>query len=108
MDGELIRWFSDPIFGRGYTVDMLEDYVEMGVLESTEPDFIKPGDMEVIAQETDMLGINYYTRMLISSNTEDFRHQKRDVPQTDMGWEPIPRVCLKFWIGLTGNITPNN
>ncbi len=96
MDGELIRWFSDPIFGRGYPVDMLEDYVEMGVLESTEPDFIKPGDMEVIAQETDMLGINYYTRMLISSNTEDFRHQKRDVPQTDMGWELYPQGLFEI------------
>ncbi|MDD3949346.1 MAG: family 1 glycosylhydrolase, partial [Anaerolineaceae bacterium] len=39
---------------------------------------------------------NYYTRMLISSNTEDFRHQKRDVPQTDMGWELYPQGLFEI------------
>ncbi len=91
MDGELIRWFADPIFGRGYPQDILEDYVHMGVLKSTEPDFIQPGDMDLIAQETDLLGINYYTRMFVSANSEGIHNEERDVPQTDMGWELYPQ-----------------
>ena len=91
MDGELIRWFADPIFGRGYPQDMLEDYVGMGVLDSTTPDFIKPGDMDLMAQETDILGINYYTRMFVSANSEGIHNEERDVPQTDMGWELYPQ-----------------
>ena len=91
MDGELIRWFADPIYGRGYPQDMLEDYVGMGVLDSTTPDFIKPGDMDLMAQETDLLGINYYTRMFVSTNSEGIHNEERDVPQTDMGWELYPQ-----------------
>lgn len=91
MDGELIRWFADPIYGRGYPQDMLEDYERMGVLDSVEPGFIKPGDMDLIAQETDLLGINYYTRMLVSANSEGVHNENGDVPQTDMGWELYPQ-----------------
>jgi len=90
MDGELIRWFADPLYGRGYPQDMLEDYVRMGVLESTEPEFIQPGDMDIISQETDLLGINYYTRMVVSATTDGVHNEKRDVPKTDMGWELYP------------------
>jgi beta-glucosidase len=91
IDGELIRWFADPIYGRGYPQDMLEDYVGMGVLDSTTPDFIKPGDMDLMAQETDLLGINYYTRMFVSANSDGIHNEERDVPQTDMGWELYPQ-----------------
>jgi beta-glucosidase len=90
MDGELIRWFADPLYGRGYPQDMLEDYVRMGVLESAKPDFIKPGDMKLIAQETDLLGINYYTRMFVSEDSNVVQNEDRDVPKTDMGWELYP------------------
>ena len=96
MDGELIRWFADPIFGRGYPIDILEDYVRMGVLESTEPDYIQPGDMELIAQETDLLGINYYTRQFVSANSDGLHHENRDVPQTDMGWELYPQGLFEI------------
>jgi len=96
MDGELIRWFADPIFGRGYPIDILEDYVRMGVLESTEPDYIQPSDLELIAQETDLLGINYYTRQFVSANSDGLHHENRDVPQTDMGWELYPQGLFEI------------
>lgn len=91
IDGELIRWFADPLFGRGYPKDVLEDYVRMGLLESTEPEFIKPGDIELIAQPTDLLGINYYTRMVISAKSAGVHNEKRNVPHTEMGWELYPQ-----------------
>ena len=97
MDGELNRWFADPIFGRGYPQDMLEDYVRMGVLESIEPEFIKPGDMELMGQETDFLGINYYSRQFASSEPEPILAEKRaDVPKTDMGWEVYPEGLFEI------------
>ena len=96
MDGELIRWFADPIYGCGYPKDVLEDYVRMGVVESTEPEFIKPGDMDLIAQETDLLGINYYTRMFVSSKSKGVHNEKRDVPRTEMGWELYPQGLFEI------------
>jgi beta-glucosidase len=96
IDGEVNRWFCDPLFGRGYPIDMLEDYARTGVLESTEPDFIKPGDLELIAQETDLLGVNYYTRMFASASKRDDHNQERDVPQTEMGWELYPQGLFEI------------
>lgn len=92
MDGENIRWFADPVYGRGYPKDMLEDYVRMGVLNSTEPEFIHSGDMELIAQETDLLGINYYTRTITSANDTESKHNPLEhAQQTEMGWEVYPQ-----------------
>jgi len=98
IDGETNRWFIDPIYGRGYPQDMLEDYVEMGALGSKSPDFIKPGDMALIAQPTDLLGINYYTRIFASAPDEDQREthtfvRKQFPPEqiTEMDWEVYPQ-----------------
>lgn len=92
IDGEGTRWFVDPIYGQGYPKDILEDYVRMGVLESTEPEFIKPGDMQTIAEETDLLGINYYTRFPASAPQEgEKRKEKKLVQRTDIGWELYPQ-----------------
>lgn len=97
VDGEVNRWFIDPLYGRGYPTDMLDDYVRMGALESTQPDFIKPGDMDLIAQETDLLGINYYTPHLISADTDEVLAEKRaDVPKTEMGWELYPQGLFEI------------
>ncbi len=97
-DGESNRWFMDPIFGRGYPVDMLEDYTRMGVLNAIEPDFIQPGDMEIISQPIDVLGINYYTRFVASALKVPSEvlhgHTRKEFPPdlvTEMGWELYPQ-----------------
>jgi len=107
MDGELIRWFADPLYGRGYPKDMLEDYARMGVLESTEPEFIQPGDMDLIGQKTDLLGINYYTRMVVSANTDGVHNEKRNVPHTEMGWELYPEGLYEILARVNRDYHPN-
>lgn len=96
-DGELNRWFLDPVYGRHYPADMLLDYFRMGVLETTEPDFIHAGDMEKIAVPTDFLGLNYYTRSIVNtgekgSNFPDHvdSEPQPDETHTEMGWEIFP------------------
>ena len=64
-DGEFNRWFLDPLYGRHYPLDMLQDYVKAGALETIEPKFILAGDMQQIAVPTDFLALNYYTLSLI-------------------------------------------
>ena len=96
-DGELNRWFIDPVYGRHYPADMLRDYVRDGVLPSIEPDFIHDGDMEKIAAPTDFLGLNYYTRSVVDAgaiggNFPDNVHtgSNPDEKHTEMGWEIFP------------------
>lgn len=57
-DGAFNRWFLDPLFMGSYPDDMISYYRGANPL-------IEPGDMELIAQPLDFLGVNFYTRRLI-------------------------------------------
>lgn len=55
-DGNLNRLFLDPIFHGRYPADMLDHY------SAVKPGFsvIRDGDLELISQPIDFLGVNYY------------------------------------------------
>jgi beta-glucosidase len=96
-DGEFNRWFLDPVYGRHYPADMLLDYIKAGLLDSIEPEFIHPGDMEKIAVPTDFLGLNYYTRGVIDTRKPTGNFPNNVIPNqeptdshTEMGWEIFP------------------
>jgi beta-glucosidase len=62
-DGYFNRWFLDPLYGRGYPVDMVSEYR----LAGHWPDdmaFAQSGDLSAIAVPTDFLGVNYYDRTI--------------------------------------------
>lgn len=96
VDGEALRWFADPVYCKGYPQDMLEDYVRMGVLQSKEPEFIQPGDLELIAQETDLIGLNYYTRNVVSSDAALLQKKRAAMEKTDIDWEVYPQGLYEF------------
>ena len=51
-------------------------------------------DLKLISKKIDWLGINYYTRSLVSHDPKEkyfkFKLVKGDLPKTDMGWEVFP------------------
>jgi beta-glucosidase len=88
MDGYVNRWFLDALYRGYYPDDMVRLYGE------AMPE-IAPGDMELIAQPTDVLGVNYYTRSLVAYDAADEPLQARGIvppgaPVTAMGWEVYP------------------
>ena len=92
FDGFFNRWYLDPVFGRGYPQDMVRDYAKDDKLPSEPPDWIKAGDLAQIAVPTDFLGINYYSRAVIRSESipeEDNLPPTvvADGPRTDFNWE---------------------
>jgi beta-glucosidase len=96
-DGELARWFLDPLYGRGYPADLIAGLNQAGVLNTTTPDYIQPGDMHEIAAPADFLAVNYYSRNIIkvSPGFADNPTRVEPVPapkdnQTDIGWEIYP------------------
>ncbi len=99
-DGKWFRWFADPSYGRGYPSDIIEYFTKFGALP-TGMDFVKPGDMDVIATPTEFIGLNYYARQLArasdSNNDPQIVFQQPKTPEywTEMGWENFPD-------GLTG------
>jgi beta-glucosidase len=81
----------DPLFGRGYPRRYLEaEGREMPVLD---------GDMEIIAEKTELLGINYYSERAVESDPASERGF-RDVPsfrdRTAMGWEIEPKGLYRL------------
>ncbi|HET9380109.1 MAG TPA: GH1 family beta-glucosidase [Streptomyces sp.] len=91
-DGYTNRWFLDPVHGRGYPADMRGHWERAaGPL-----DFVHDGDEDTIAAGSDFIGVNYYTRRIVSAGQGDgpwpwkVRGGRADVPRTDLGWEILP------------------
>ena len=98
VDGLQNRIFLDPILLGHYPPDVLEDVEHLGGLGE-----IRDGDLAVINGRLDFLGVNYYTRHVITAGngeladdgsqwvgSEHVRGVLRGLPQTAMGWEVDP------------------
>ena len=91
-DGLLLRWYLDPLFGRGYPRDVWEH------LGSNVPQ-VEPGDLDDIAQPLGLLGINYYSRSVVSAGTPYDVHTS-PLPLTDMDWEIYPQGLAELLLRL--------
>ncbi len=81
-DGRLVRWYMDPLFKGAYPQDVLDH------LGADAPQ-VQAGDLAAIHTAMDFLGINYYTRAVVSARgTWDVKGTGNTV--TDMGWEVYP------------------
>ena len=77
-------WFLNPVFGKNYPEEVL---LELG----KSPD-IREGDMSLIAQDIDFLGVNFYFRQTIAANPEGKPLpingvRRPNVKRTAMDWE---------------------
>lgn len=85
-DGIGNRWFADPIFRGEYPADIVAVYGD-------RMPQIKDGDMATIATPIDFLGVNNYTRSVVSADPASgrpARHRVEDAQYTDMDWEVYP------------------
>jgi beta-glucosidase len=111
MDGFQNRWFFDPVFGRGYPEDMLEQYGQSAPK-------IEAGDLEKIAAPLDFIGINYYSRGIAAAPNREASLQEQflgfrsvslpDVPRTFFGWEVYPQGLSDFLLRLQRDYQPKS
>jgi beta-glucosidase len=91
-DGYFNRWFADPVFGRHYPADKVAEYVAHGYITGVEA-FSQDGDLELIASQTDFLGVNYYNRAIIRDDRAPDNLPPTVSPKpnpTEMDWEIYP------------------
>lgn len=81
-DGRLVRWYMDPLFGRGYPADVLT------YLGNDAPR-VSDGDLEAIAAPLDFLGVNYYSRVIVGTGAGPDQ-LRAGAEFTEMGWEVYP------------------
>jgi beta-glucosidase len=88
-DGYANRWFLDPVLRGNYPEDMLELFERnFGGFDA-----VLPGDLELISQPLDFLGVNYYFPKRIAAGGEPplgVRYADPVGPLTTMGWEQDP------------------
>jgi beta-glucosidase len=103
IDGLQNRIFMDPVLRGSYPADVVDDVKRFADLSgSTATGLVRPGDLDVISQPTDLLGLNYYTSYLVSGGSEsadrgglwvgasDVVFHDQGLPRTAMGWEIDP------------------
>ena len=63
---------------------------------------IQDGDMAIIAQSLDFLGINYYTRTVYRANSKGWFSDvpPTQPPLTDMGWEIYPQGLTEILLAM--------
>ncbi len=89
------QWYLQPLL-QGRYPELLNE-----LPESDQPD-IELGDMALIAQPLDYLGVNYYTRTVFAANEAGWFRDVQPVqpPLTDMGWEIFPQGLTEILTSL--------
>lgn len=87
-DGYLNRFFLDPLVGRGYPQDMVNNF-------GSAMEFAQRDDLDTIAVPIDFLGVNYYTRKIARSEVVSEEENEpctvfRGDEITEMDWEVYP------------------
>ncbi len=91
-DGKLLRWYMDPLFQGHYPVDVLHDLGDQAPR-------IEAGDLDAIGVPIDFLGINYYTRSMVSA-AAPWVPGSTGLPLTTMGWEIHPPSLTELLVRL--------
>jgi beta-glucosidase len=91
-DGRLVRWYMDPLFHGRYPQDVVD------FLGADAPP-VQAGDMAVIAQALDFMGLNYYSRAVVSAQGP-WDVKQGGLALTDMGWEIYPQGLTELLLRL--------
>ena len=89
------QWYIKPLFDKVYPA------INEQLPADQQPE-IHHGDMDIIAQPLDYLGINFYTRAVYKNCPDNVFEEVRleDVERTDIGWEIYPKAFTKLLTDL--------
>ena len=102
-DGFDNRWFLDPVFGRTYPADVIDAL-------GASPE-IHSGDMKLIAQDLDFLGVNFYFRQTVAADQNSKPLPIRsvnleNVKRTAMNWEVHPQAFEEILLRISKEYSP--
>ncbi len=96
MDGVFNRWYAEPVLLGRYPADMLDLFSVLDIP-------IEDGDLDVISQPIDFVGLNLYTRAFAKKDPStplleaayDVDHRTPGAAHTEMGWEVYPQAMFE-------------
>ncbi|MEM7418129.1 MAG: GH1 family beta-glucosidase [Pseudomonadota bacterium] len=94
------QWYLKPL------IDACYPSVIEKLSNEERPDILE-GDMEIISQPIDYLGINFYTRTVYEANEKNWFNvvPPVDTPLTAMGWEITPDAFTELLVDLHNEYT---
>jgi len=93
-DDYINQWYMKPVMQGAYP-DIIEQ-----LPAAHRPDILA-GDMEIICQPLDFLGVNFYTRLRYEVSDTDYYHElPHQAPMTDIGWEIYPPALTELLVSL--------
>ena len=100
LDGFHNRWFLDPVLRGSYPTDLVELYEErVGAI-----DFVRDGDLELISQAIDFLGINFYRPNVVEAVDDGsvlgLAEVDQEAEHTAMGWPVVPSALTELLVRL--------
>ncbi|SEH67055.1 beta-glucosidase [Rheinheimera pacifica] len=89
------QWYLQPLMEGCYPALLQQ-------LPAAEQPQIHDGDMAIIAQPLDFLGVNYYTRTVYRANSKGWFSDVPPAtpPLTDMGWEIYPQGLTEILLAI--------
>jgi beta-glucosidase len=97
LDGHQNRWFLDPVFRGSYPADMVELYESrFGPFDA-----VLDGDLELISQPLDFLGVNFYRpHVVAAADVEPLGGSSLDLDAelTAMGWPVVPSALTDLLV----------
>jgi beta-glucosidase len=113
FDGYMNRWFLDPLHRAQYPADMVLEYASQRFFGDDRRPLVRDGDLRTIAETTDFLGVNYYSRTVTRSDRlSEGSNAPRTVflaPEsdwTDMGWEVYPAGLTEILVRVHREYRP--
>ncbi len=101
VDGEVNRWFLDPLFRGSYPADLLERNAVVAPL-------VQDGDMAVAAAPIDFLGVNNYFRVVVGAGEDGPRLIADPAAQhTSIGWEVYPDGLYELLVRIARDYAPH-
>jgi beta-glucosidase len=97
QDGLSLRWYMDALCKGQYPADVLAHLAQ-------DAPSIQAGDMKIIQRPIDFIGVNYYTRNVVSATTP-WSPATAGACVTDMGWEVYPAGLTELLLRLHRDYT---
>nr|WP_315489630.1 GH1 family beta-glucosidase [uncultured Rhodoferax sp.] len=91
-DGRQLRWYMDPLFKGSYPQDVLDHL-------GADAPMVQADDMKAIAVPIDFLGVNYYSRSVVSAD-RSWKAESSGLEITDMGWEVYPEGLTELLVRM--------